>query len=518
VLEGSVRRSGETIRVVAQLINTADGSHMWSEKYDRPLTDLFAVQDDIAGKIVGALMPHLGGEQAKLASSDTGDVSPALFERFMRARHRFYDKTPTAIAYAHGEFQAITAAAPAYSPAWGWLARTWMASCTCAGGEVEEAVAFVRAQDAIDTAFKLNPDEPLALVAQAHLLRRKDKQAESLPVYERAIALDPMLVDAHIGRERTLVQLGRADEAIQGLEQARAIDPLHPEVLYELAHLVNLQKRTREAFVAVEQLYAINPANARELETHLYADNHEVGRALFLSDHIVREGGKDVPVDLLGWVFLMLGQPAHPAVAASGYAAAGLAREGKRDEALARLQALPVTDDTFHERVTARIALGDLEIARDLLWQKWQGLEKKEIGDTFRLGYGVLLVALLQQTGRAADAEEPLLALEADFKLFSRLHDSGYDWFAARLALARGDLDAAIAAFARLAENGSVGDRSAGGIDPLLGDLAADSRMQAVIERFDANLATQTAMLERLRASGMSVEAARREYVAGLSQ
>ena len=94
VLEGSVRRSGETIRVVAQLINTADGSHMWSEKYDRPLTDLFAVQDDIAGKIVGALMPHLGGEQAKLASSDTGDISPALFERFMRARHRFYDKTP----------------------------------------------------------------------------------------------------------------------------------------------------------------------------------------------------------------------------------------------------------------------------------------------------------------------------------------------------------------------------------------------------------------------------------------
>ena len=336
----------------------------------------------------------------------------------------------------------------------------------------------MRAQDAIDTAFKLNPDEPLALVAQAQLLRRKDKPAESLPVYDRAIALDPMLVDAHIGRERTLVRLGRADEAIQGLEQARAIDPLHPEVLYDLAHLVNLQKRTRDAFVAVEQLYAINPANARELE----------------------------------------GQPAHPAVAASGYAAAGLAREGKRDEALALLETLPVTDETLDERVTARIALGDLEIARDLLWQKWHGLEKKEVGGTFSLGHGVSLVALLQQTGRATDAEEPLLALEAHFNLFSRLHDSGYDWFAARLALARGDLDAAIAAFARLAENGSVGDRSVGGIDPLLGDLAEDSRMQAVIERFDANLATQTATLERLRASGMSVEAARREYVAGLSQ
>jgi tetratricopeptide (TPR) repeat protein len=502
--------------VVAQLINTADGSHIWSEKYDRPLTDLFAVQDDIAGKIVGALMPHLGGEQAKLASSDTGDISPALFERFMRARHRYYDKTPQAVAFAHGEFQAITVAAPAYGPAWGWLARTWMASCKCAGGDVEEAVAFARAREAIDTALKLNPDEPLAVLAEAHLLRRKGQLAEALPVFDRAIALDPMLVDAHIGRERLLVGLGRADEAIQGLEKARAIDPLHPEVLWDLAHLLNLQKRTRDAFVAVDQLYAVNPASARGLEGHLYADNNEIGRALFLLEHIFREGGKDLSADWLGRVYLILGQPAHPAVATSSYAAAGLACEGKRDEALALLQRLPVTDDTLDARVTARIALGDLDAARDLLWQKWQGFEKDEFGATRNIEKGVALVALLQQTGRAEDAEETLRALEADFKLASRLHDASFDWLTARLALARGDRQAAIAAFAKLAKDGSVGNRSAGGIDPLLGDLPDDPRMQPVIKRFDANLAAQNAVLERLRASGMSVDAARKEYVAGL--
>ena len=83
--------------------------------------------------------------------------------------------------------------------------------------------------------------------------------------------------------------------------------------------------------------------------------------------------------------------------------------------------------------------------------------------------------------------------------------------------LSRGDRVAAIAAFDKLAKDGSVGNRSAGGIDPLLGDLPDDPRMQPVIKRFDANLATQNATLKRLRASGMSVEAARREYVAGLS-
>ena len=68
-----------------------------------------------------------------------------------------------------------------------------------------------------------------------------------------------------------------------------------------------------------------------------------------------------------------------------------------------------------------------------------------------------------------------------------------------------------------MAQDGHVGDRSAGSIDPLLGDLTADSRMQSVIKRFDANVATQNATPKRLRASSMSVEAARREYVAGLS-
>jgi TolB-like protein/Tfp pilus assembly protein PilF len=518
VLEGSVRRSGDTIRVVAQLISADDGTHLWSEKYDRPLTDIFAVQDDIAGHIVAALLPHLGADEARIASSDSGQIPPALFERFLRARHRYYDKTPAGFAFAHQEFLAITEAAPNYATAWAWLARSWMANCKCGYGDVPEDVAYARAQEAIDTALRLNPREAVAVLAQGTLLRRKGRHAEALVEFDRALSLDPMLVDAHIGRERLLAFTGRADDAIGGLEKARSIDPLHPEVLYELAHLLNLQGRKREAFATVDQLYEINPANARELEMHLYSDNDEVARMLYLADGALRDGGKDFRADDLAWTYLNYGFPDHPAVLASSYAPVSLALAGRREEALRRVreQQGSKSDAAFDAEVLTRIVLGDLAAARDLLWQKWSAAERKGVDALFASVYGPMLIPLLQQTGRSADAESPIRALEQSVELVSPLHISGYRWLRARLHLAHGDMDKALAEYQAIADAGGIGDRLTKSVDLLLGELAADPRLQPIARRVEANYARQVAELERLRASGMDTAAARREYVARL--
>jgi TolB-like protein/tetratricopeptide (TPR) repeat protein len=518
VLEGSVRRSGDTIRVVAQLISADDGTHLWSEKYDRPLTDIFAVQDDIAGHIVAALLPHLGADEARLATSDSGQIPPALFERFLRARHRYYDKTQPAFTFARQEFLAITEAAPGYAPAWAWLARTWMATCVCAGGDVPEDVSYARAQESIDTALRLNPREAVAVLAQGALRRRQGRNEEALVEFDRALALDPMLVDAHIGRERLLAFTGRADDAIRGLEKARAIDPLHPEVLYELAHLLNLQGAKREAFAAVEQLYEINPANARELEMHLYSDNDEIARMLYLADGAVRDRSKDFRADDLGWLYLNYGFRDHPTVQASSYAPVALALAGRRDAALQRLREQGKSDATFDAELMTRVVLGDLAVARDLLWQKWSALEVKVIGPQFGPYQCAILIALLQQTGRAGDAAAPIRALEQTVARLSPLHQANYRWFQARLHLAHGDKASAIAAYQAIAAAGGTGDRLTGGVDILLGDLATDPRLQPVARQMDANFARQMAELERLRASGMDAAAARREYVARLPQ
>jgi hypothetical protein len=214
---------------------------------------------------------------------------------------------------------------------------------------------------------------------------------------------------------------------------------------------------------------------------------------------------------------LYYGFPDQPAVLASSYAPVSLALAGRREEALRRIREQGHESDTaFDAEVVTHIVLGDLVAARDLLWQKWSALEKKEFGPGFWPGYGAMLIALLQQTGRAADAAGPIRALEQTVERMSPLHQAGYRWFQARLHLAHGDQDKAIAAYQAMADAGGTGDRLAKGVDLLLGDLAGDPRLQPIARQVEANYARQMAELERLRASGMDPVAARREYVARL--
>ena len=516
VLEGSVRRSGDTIRVVVQLISAQDGTHLWSEKYDRPLTEIFAVQDEIAGQIVKALLPQLGAGEAGLVRRDSGRITPALYERFLRARHRYYDRTPAAATFAHQEFLAITAAAPEYAPAWAWLARSWLAQCKCAGGDVPDDVARSKAQEAIDTALGLDPREATAILALGDLRANQDRPEEALREYDRAALIDPALVDAHIGRQWIMASTGRAEEAIRSLEMARAIDPLHPSVLHDLAHLLNLQGRKREAFATLETLYGINPANARELELHLYSDNNEVARLIYLADLVFRDGGEGVAAGRLGEYYLFSGFPDHPAVLASGYAPVSLALAGRREEALRRLPADPQDARELTGVTLTRLVLGDVDVLRELLWRRWSGFEERDRDETFGIFNRAVLAALLRQAGRTDDAEPVAASLERSIAGMSPLHTINVDFFKARLHVARGETEAAIAAYQRLAAKGWSGLHLTEGVDFLMGDLDEDPRMQAVARQMQARFAAQKAELERLRKSGMDGAAARREYVSRL--
>jgi TolB-like protein/tetratricopeptide (TPR) repeat protein len=516
VLEGSVRRSGDTIRVVVQLISAEDGTHLWSEKYDRPLTEIFAVQDEIAGQIVKALLPQLGAGKSTLASRDAGRITPALYERFLRARHRLYDGTPAAVAFAHQELLAITTAAPDYAPGWAWLARSWLAQCKCRGGDLPDEVARARAQEAIDTALGLDPREATAVLALGDVRANQGRLEEALREYDRAIVLDPALVDAHLGRQRVLAGTGRPEEAIRSLETARSIDPLHPNVLYDLAHLLNLQGRKREAFATLETLYGISPANARDLELHLYSDNHETARLVYLADFVVRDGGDEIPNERLADFYMSAGFPEHPAVMASGWAPLSLALAGRREEALQRLPADPKDAGELTVMTYARLALGDFHVLRDLLWQHWSGLEEQyrdeKIGPTSR----AVLATLLREAGRADDAEQVSASLERSIAGMSPLHTVNVGILRARLHVARGEADAAIEAYRALAAQGWSLLRFKDAVDLPLGDLDEDPRMQAIGRQMQANFAAQKAELDRLRKSGMDAAAARREYIARL--
>ena len=522
VLEGSVRRSGDTIRVVAQLISAKDSKHLWSEKYDRPITDIFKVQDDIANHIVEALLPRLGAGSQPRLTSDSGTISPELFERFLWARHRYYDRSATALAEARQELLAITAAAPSYAPAWAWLARTHLATSAAVGGDTPPDQAIALAQQAIDTALKLDPREASAYLAQGVLWRYRDETELAEQALDKALVMDPQLVDAHIQKQRVLAYTtGRADAAIAELETARAIDPLHPQVLEDLAHLLNLKDRKREAFATLERLYEINQTAARQLEVHLYSDSNLAARELFLADIEYREEGDKLDREernRLAWSFQTNGLYDHPVIAGSVLEPVSLAVRGRKAEALAALRrpAAGGRDDSVARFATSctYAVLGDHANAADVLWSHWASLEDKTIGFQFTPFEAVALIALLQKTGRAKDAEPVLAVLEARVAGWSPLHMAQTLWFQAMLRTFRGDMDGALEKFSALAASGFIGDRTLGGRLPFVWGAESDPRFAPVLARIDGNYAAQMAELKRLQRSGMTAAEARAEYVA----
>jgi TolB-like protein len=521
ILEGSVRRSGDTVRVVAQLIKASDGTHLWSEKYDRTLSDIFVVQDEIAGHIVKALLPKLGAAEQPVFASGAGGISPDLYERFLLARRGFYDGTLESAKQAHQEFRAIAEAAPDYAPVRAWLARTWLAVQQARGGDVPPGVARPAAQQEIDRALALDPNEAMAYLVQGQLWRQKDDQVQALAAFDHALALNPALVDAHVARQNILVEMGRAPEALKALETARAIDPLHPVVLADLAHLLNLENRRVEAFSAIERLYGVNPARGLSMEAHLYGDNDEEARAIRVLELDLREHPDDADrLEALAGRYQGLGLHDDPLVARSRYAYGSLAVLGQREAALAGMNAELAKLEDQDARAWAEFftyyALGDYEKCTEALWARWHALPTKSIGATFGIFEGIFLAALLQRDGQVARAQELMPALAAAAAKSSPLHDASHWFLLGEVALVEGRTDDAVAAFKRLADTGDTGLWYFGRPLEPYWLFESDPRFKPIRERIVANRDAQIAELERLRKSGMSAAQARAEYVAQL--
>jgi len=226
VLEGSVRRAGNRLRVTAQLIHAADGTHLWSQRYDREMTDVFAVQDEIAAAITSAL-------QLKLAVSPAAPIqryTPNLpaYEAYLKARHHWGKITPESLARSKACYEQAIALDPGFALAHIGLANYFL---LLAGGPglmpAHEAMPQVRAcaQKALD----LDPLLPEALAdlgAVAGVYDYDWKEAERL--FRLAMARDPVPPDVHNWYGFFyLLPMGRTLDAIQEFELALQEDPLN---------------------------------------------------------------------------------------------------------------------------------------------------------------------------------------------------------------------------------------------------------------------------------------------------
>jgi adenylate cyclase len=256
-LEGSVRKSGNRVRISAQLIDTITGYHLWAERYDRELQDIFAVQDEVTQKIVAALQVKLTeGEQQHLRRPPTNNLD--AYEHFLRGLEYYWRRTREANAQARQMFERAIELDPNFATAHAWLSRTYVVDWMFQWNGDPQILdrAFTLAQRAAG----LEDSLPVAHQTLAYVFLMRKQFDQAIVEAERAVALDSNDADACITLGEILSCTGRAQEAVGLVERAMRLDPHYPaSYLYALGQAYYLTGRYEEAISAFKRLLTRSP-------------------------------------------------------------------------------------------------------------------------------------------------------------------------------------------------------------------------------------------------------------------
>lgn len=224
VLEGSVRRTGNRLRVSAQLISTRDGFQVWANSYDRPAQDAIGLQSQIARAVVDALAVRLSPESAeRLEKGPTAQLN--AYDLYLLGRHQQLQRTPEALERAIAHHRAAIEADPGFALAYAGLADAEMARYYYAGVPLEEAAK--RVQAAVDEALRLDPELAEAYAAWGVLLTEQWHTDEAISALTRAIAINSNYGEAYLRLGAAYEYDGQPRAALETYDQVLALDPLH---------------------------------------------------------------------------------------------------------------------------------------------------------------------------------------------------------------------------------------------------------------------------------------------------
>jgi adenylate cyclase len=264
LLEGSIRKAGDRLRITVQLIDAQNGYRLWSERFDRELDDIFAIQDEIARSVVDALGLSLTRrEERRLLKRSTSNV-PA-YEFYLRGRKLFQKWTRQNIELARQMFQRAIELDPDFAGAWAGLATAHVYLFGC-----DNEPHLEKAREASAHALKLDPESAEAHVAAGQGLSMEQRYADAAKEFERAIELDPTLFDAYYYYGRSCFKSGDLEKSLGLFQRAQEVRPDDYEAV-QLSGLVLKQLRRNEesrgaderALKRMRKHLELNPDDAR---------------------------------------------------------------------------------------------------------------------------------------------------------------------------------------------------------------------------------------------------------------
>ncbi len=308
VLEGSVRKSGGSLRVVAQLINVADGYHLWSQTYDREIKDVFAIQQGIAEAIVSAQRIRLTPSQkVRLAKRYTDNVD--AYSMYLRGRYHFsrYHTEDQKMAIQY--FEQALALDRRYAPALAGMARTYHKLSHKGGLHPTEAIA--KARQAAKKALEIDDELGEAHGALAHILYAYDwdhRAAEK--EYQRALELSPNDAVPHRDYAMFLVSTGRPDESLRQAQRALELDPLSSDIGSMLARVYMYRREFDQAMTQSRRVIDRDP---RVYEAYSIISGSLAGKQLYQQAVAASEkacalsGREAAPLAFLGYALGAMG-------------------------------------------------------------------------------------------------------------------------------------------------------------------------------------------------------------------
>ena len=255
VLEGSVRKSGDRVRITAQLVNAEDGLHLWSETYDRDLDDIFVVQEEIARSIVEALEVRLAADDA-LVDRPTG--SQEAYEEYLRGRFLWNQRTPESLQASVEHFGRAVELDPDFTLAWAGLADAYL-TLPWYLSEADWGTLLENGREAAERALELDPNLGQAHAALGLYHASRFEWGAADEKFQRALELDPRYSTGHYWYAFTIAPQGRLDEAIEHARVAAEIDPLSLVNVRGYGFILMWSGRYEEALAQLDRVRELDP-------------------------------------------------------------------------------------------------------------------------------------------------------------------------------------------------------------------------------------------------------------------
>ncbi len=265
LLDGSIRKAGKRVRISVQLIDASNGYQLWSERFDREIADIFAIQDEIARSVLESLGLALT-EREKFRFLKPSTTNIEAYEFYLRGRKLYHKWTRQSVEFARQMFERAVRIDPRFAAAWAGLANAYVDLFRWS----REPRDLEDAQRASEHALKLNPNSAEAHVSVGQALAIQRRFSEAAIAFDRAIEEDPTLYEAYYLYGRAMFESGEVEKAVNMFQKAQSVRPddyesrvLRAQALTELGRQDEARHANEDAVQSIEKHLELNPDEAR---------------------------------------------------------------------------------------------------------------------------------------------------------------------------------------------------------------------------------------------------------------